>query len=162
MSDAQQFLSGGVPKPSGLINGTSQLPYTYTEGAAPLLYVISGYLKSTATGSLTANVLAEVLNVSGRGVLSFLACASGNAASRAHRFKVTLDGIVVFDATSVVLASQQAYFPVVGQLVPLSQTYSTFSAVPEPIFFDKSLLIEYASNNTEVGQTQIAYRYYPR
>lgn len=162
MSDAQQFISGGALKPAGLINGASQLGALTCEIPYPLYYTASGHIKSTVSGSLTANTLSTVLNLSGRGVLSFLACASTNAGSRSHRFKVTLDGIVIFDGTSTASNQVNNYYPVFGQLVQLSATYTSFAALLEPIPFDKSLLIEYASNQTEIGGTTLAYRYYPR
>lgn len=161
MSDAQQFLSGGVPKPSGQINGTSVLPRADLP-YNPFVFANSGYVKNPVTGSLTANTLATVLNLSGRGVISFLACSPVNTSARSHRLKVTLDGVVIFDATSVSVNTDAVYFPVIGQLVPINGAGGNFNYLQEPIFFDKSLLVEYASSLTEVGQTYIAYRYYSR
>ena len=161
MSDAQQFLSGGIPKPSGLINGSAVLPRVDCS-TNPFAFVYPGYLKTPVTGSLTANTLATVLNLSGRGVISFLGCSNVAAAARSHRFKVTLDGVVVFDATSVSVNADTVYFPAIGQIAPINLAGGNFAYIQEPIYFDKSLLVEYASNLTEVGQTYIAYRYYPR
>ena len=164
MSDAQQFLSGGVPKPAGLINGTPVLPLVNTNYNLFSL-TQAGYVKSPVTGSLTANVLATVLNLSGRGVISFLGCNNlgGASATRQHRMKVTLDGVVVFDATTVGNTSQDSFFaPVFGQVATINSAGGVFAYIQEPIYFDKSLLVEYASTLTEIGQTHIAYRYYPR
>lgn len=161
MSVLSQFSGGGIPRPAGTLNGTAALSPQITDiVAATGLAAVNA--KTALSGALTANTLATVLSLSGKGVISFLACAPVDATSRTHRYKITLDGTVIFDATSGATNSTQHYVPVIGALLNLSSTYSVYSIVPEPLFFNTSLLIEYASSVSETDKTRHAYKYYAR
>lgn len=159
MSDASQFINIGALKPTGLINGSSQLI-----GIVKLptggLSALGGVAKAVLTGAQTAATLSTALSLTGKGAISFLALAGVDNASRTHRAKVTLDGVVIFDATSIATANAAAVFSVIGDTADTSSTSSFI--LPQVFTFDQSLLIEYASSLTETAKTRIAYSYFPR
>lgn len=163
MSALSQFTGGGGIKPSGVINGTAVATFHRANGSmatGPTGLIGTTAVNPTLTGALTANTLATVLSLSGKGVLSFAACSSQDATSRTHRMKITLDGVVIYDATTA------ATVQVGDWLIPIGSVcnHSTLSpgVIYEPIVFNSSLLIEYASSISETGKTYIATRYMAR
>jgi len=156
--DQSAILGAGFGlRPTGLISGGSVFAalQTYTTGAISS----TNGLKTVVTGSLTANALSTILSLSGRGVLSCLCAANNNNGSRTHRLKVTIDGVVVIDMTSGASATNTAeIFFAIGNGVP---TAATPSLILDPIAFNSSLLVEYASSLTETGSSKIGYRYMP-
>lgn len=158
MSNLSQFYTSGPIKPTGLINGTSGFPFQ-TIAANALSVNLNGYLKNVNSGALTAAALSTILSLSGKGCISFLAFQGVDNTSRTHRARVTLDGVVIFDATSSAITGAAAIGCAIGQIQ--SAVIPTV-AIQEPLRFDKSLLVEYASSLTETDKTLIAYRYVPR
>lgn len=161
--NSSSLLGSGIPRPAGTLNGTASLPVLISDipSTSPL-----------ASGAINARVvqptissggsLVTILSLTGKGVISFLACAPVDATSRTHRFKVTLDGVVIFDVTSTATSAIAMVCPVIGGIVSMSNTYSTATVVPEPIFFNTSLLVEYTSSLTETAKTNVAYKYFAR
>ena len=163
MSALSQFLGSGGIKPSGVINGTAVA--TFHRAQSSMATAVTGLIGTTAvtptvTGALTSNTLSTVLSLSGKGVLSFAACASVDATSRTHRIKITLDSVVIYDATTAATTSVADYLIPVGSV----NNHATLSpgVIFEPIVFNSSLLIEYASSVSETGKTYIATRYAAR
>lgn len=157
--DYKQPQRGGVPRPTGLLNGASafKIMDSVTPDLLPAGYVIA---KTVTSGSTTAGVLKTVLSLSGSGVISFLAMASANSTSRTHRLKVTLDGVVIFDATTAATANTTFVFSAIGCVVnAVAGSYSAPNF--EPLSFNTSLLIEYADSLSETDGAYLAYRYYP-
>jgi hypothetical protein len=154
------LIGGGGVKPVGLINGVSGLNAANFCADATALTSNSGYLKVVNTPALTAGVLSTILSLTGRGAINFLAGQPGNTTVRTHRFKVTLDGIVIFDGTSTATNSASRILNVIGQVY--NPATATSVVIPEMLTFETSLLIEYASSLTETGQTSIGYRYFSR
>lgn len=162
MSSLSQFAGGGAPIPAGTLNGTAALPFIFTDLDLSPLTSGSINARSVQPGAVTAATLATILSLSGKGVISFLACGSVDTTSRTHRIKITLDGTVIFDATSAAVTNIHNYGAVIGSIVTLSTTQRHVSVVPEPIMFNTSLLVEYASSLSETNKTNIAYKYYAR
>lgn len=160
MSVLSQFSGGGIPRPAGLINGANTLSAFNIITDATVFTVNDGVLKVVATGALTANTLSTILSLSGKGVISYLGALPVDTTSRTHRFKVTLDGTVIYDATSSATTAVTRLMNVIGQIYQPAANSSV--VVTEPIFFNTSLLIEYASSVSETAKTTIAYRYYAR
>ena len=163
MSSLSQFSGGGAPVPTGVLNGTAVLRALTTDAATngPLAADTLN-AKSVLTVALTANTLSTILSLSGSGTIDFLACQSWDSTSRTHRMKVTLDGTVIFDATSRAVASVAKYLPVIGSLVNLSSAAPTMSVIPQTIMFNTSLLVEYASSISETAKSYVSYNYYAR
>ena len=163
MSDASQFYGGTGIRPAGLINGLSGFSTTFLLSSASsyLLSVVQG-IRLGATGAVTAAALKTALSLSGRGAISFLALQPADAAARTHRLKVTLDGTVIFDATSPSLSDTRYLLTAVGGLAMLDATNGYVCVIPEPLIFNNSLLVEYASSLTEANSATLAYRYFPR
>lgn len=156
MSTLSQFVGGrGGIKPTGLINGSSSLTRV-------MFLSEPQWCKKMQTGLQTANVLSTVLSLSGKGVIDFLSVCSGDSTSRTHRIKVTIDGIVIFDATSAAAAAAFHQHVVIGAITAINDTANYSGIVGQPLIFDTSLLIEYASSITETGYSFIYARYTPK
>lgn len=146
--------------PAGLINAASVasiidntvLINNSTRGLPNSLVTLA------ATGALTAGTLATVLSLSGKGAISFLACGGVDVTARTHRLKVTLDGVVIYDGTTASTTNSGAVLAVIGSFAPSATT--TPVIVFEPLVFNSSLLVEYASSVTETAKSVIAYRYF--
>ena len=151
--------TGAVARPRGLLNGASALVGYPTQQNVALLQVNCA---SFLTPACNAGVLLTVMNLRGPGVLSFLACCSANTTLRSHSLKVTLDGVVIFSATCDPVASPVYYFPVLGGLSLTAQNVANSTVVTEPIFYNESLVVEYASSLSETAGAFIGYKYFPR
>jgi hypothetical protein len=165
MSNASQFFGGGGVKPTGLINGVSAL--TSQLGFSGVTYTnnfLNAGCRQVVTGALTAGVLSTVLSLSGKGSLSHLSCSSVTVTARTHRLKVTVDGIVIFDASIATGATVNPVNAIGGAYVHNDSTNGVYLLLPLMVeyLFDVSLLIEYSSSLTETAQTNIFYRYVPR
>ncbi len=163
MSGNQSTLLGagrGAPRPTGTLNGTAAIKNIPSATAKAIATGFTPALKVVLSGATTAGVLKTILSLSGSGVISALAVESIDATSRTHRIKITLDGVVIFDATSAAVASTSVICEVLGCVA--NHTASATSVVTfEPLAFGSSLLIEYADSLTEADGAYIAYRYYP-
>lgn len=160
MSNLTQFLGGktGAPHPTGLLDGASAFRVTQnaTSNTLPSAY---SPIKRVQSGSTTAGVLKTILSLSGSGVLSFLAVENNDTTSRTHRIKVTLDGVVIFDATTGAEISINRTHLVVGSMSN-DTTNAATEITFEPLSFHTSLLIEYADSLSETNGAYLAYRYY--
>lgn len=159
MSNLSQFFGGEGVKPAGLINGGggSWAPRALSVGSG--LADIADTTTRVLTGAVTAAALKTILNLSGRGCLSFAACQGLDVTVRTHRMRVTVDGVVIFDLTSASTSTIETLFIAVGGIV---RNASILAVALEPLLFDQSLRIEYASSLTETDKSAISYRYIPR
>lgn len=150
--------------PRGLINGSASTithaNYGSALNAAATGIATTGQTKIVLSGTQVAGVLAPVLSLSGKGAIGFLACANADATSRTHRLKVTIDSIVVWDATSPASVSMNNWLFAIGCALPFGAAQA--QVIPDYLQFNKSLLVEYASSLSETGQTVLAYKYIPR
>lgn len=152
--------SGGV-RPVGLINGTSSAAITTGTGALNSATGVPGSQAAlTTSGTVVANTLTTVLSLSGRGVVSFFALGNLDTTGRTHRAKITLDGVVIYDATSASVTALSSWVVPIGSVVP-SATLSS-AVIPDTLQFNSSLLIEYASSLSETAKTVFATRYFAR
>lgn len=160
MSSLSQFVGGGAaPHPTGLLNGASSFR-TVVNATPNVLQAAWAPVKTVLSGTTVAGVLKTVLSLSGSGVFSFLAVENADTTSRTHRIKITLDGVVIFDATTGAVTSVSNDYLVVGVMTNVAA--STHSVITfEPLSFNSSLLIEYACSLSESNGTYIGYRYYP-
>ena len=146
MSSASQFFGGNKPAKI-IVNSTS------TNGSAAVASSVAAYAaKTVVSGALTADVLVEVLSLSGQGSVGFFSCWSNEAVARTHRIKLTVDGVLAFDGTTEPVASYSRGIILVGSI-------TSSAPIPDHLYFNKSLTIEYASNKTETGKTTFGYMY---
>lgn len=147
MSSASQFFGGNKP-PKIIVNSTS------TDGSAAVIANISlaSAAKTVVSGALTAGVLVEVLSLSGQGSVGFFSCWNNESVARTHRIKLTVDGVLAFDATTALDANTSRGIILIGSA-------SNLIPIPDQLYFNKSLTIEYASNKTETGKTTFGYMY---
>lgn len=121
---------------------------------------IRGY--KVMSGACTANTLKTILSVTGRGAISKLFLAAMDQTSRTHRIKITIDGTVIYDSTSAADSTQNVA-PVIGNVSYTDFSTNVVMDMDEfPLFFDYSLLVEYATSLTETDKTRIGYIYYTR
>ena len=156
MSNISQFIGSSRP-PTSIVNATSttgSTPDLYGAGAAA---TITSAVKVAYSGALTANTLATVLSLTGQGVVLLAGCGSVDATSRTHRFKLTIDGVVVYDATTTAAAAIYKGIVVIGTLVNNNGSYFIFGLDAVP--FNSSFLLEYASSVSETAKTLFNYMY---
>jgi hypothetical protein len=149
MSTLSQF-AGGAP--------TTSIVNAYSSGGVQSGITVLGSVGNNATevvpsGELTANVLATALSVTGGGEVPFLTVGTKDTTSRTVRAKVTVDGVVVFDATSSAVTILGSGMAVVGY----NGGAGIYVQAPAPIRFNSSLLVEIASSRTETGKVSISY-----
>lgn len=156
--DYKQAQISGAPKPKGRLAAQAPITITACASANALIY-FTPLIKTVLSGACTAGVLKTVLSLSGSGVVSFLAASSADTTSRTHSLKVTLDGVVIFDATSTNVVATTSVVSAIGAV---SQPVASYAATVtfEPLAFTSSLLVEYASSLTETNLSNIGYRYY--
>ena len=150
MSNLSQFIGGSRP-PKSIVNISS--------GGGVLQACPSGTLASSKpilSGALTANTLKTLLTISGAGAIKFLAARSLDATSRTIRLKITLDGVVVYDATSAAMTSDSYGMIAVGGM--LSGAYEQLGNIE----FNISLVVEVASSLTETDKVQLQTIYETR
>ena len=156
MSTLSQF-SGGTRVPKMLVNRASS--GGVTDAGVLLGLANTAGIKVVTSGALTAATLVTVLSLTGQGAVGILACAGVDNTTRAHRMKVTVDGVVVFDATTDSSSSWYAGIVVTGGLFLNGSAYNSILAVPDYIPFNSSFLVEYASSLTETAKTNFGYIY---
>lgn len=155
MSNLSQFLGSGGLKPTA--NYGRALPVV----AANAGTVMQAY--SVLSGSCTANTLKTILSVSGKGALAWLGASNVDATSRTLRIKITIDGVVVYDATSAAITSASSVALAHGAICPSLSTGGISNIVEgTPLFYNSSLLIEFATSITETDLTRIGYINYLR
>lgn len=109
--------------------------------------------RNLLSGALTAATLKTLLSVSGSGEFHFLGAYAADTTSRTIRLKVTLDGVVVFDATTGAITTTNS-----GVLAAGSYISGSSQANPgPPIRFSASALIEVASSLTETDKVGLSY-----
>lgn len=108
----------------------------------------------TATsGSLTANTLATAFSRGVACTMPQLTIRKTDTTSNTIRVRVTVDGEVVFDRTSTAATTNNYGICLAGR-----KNSSSLLVLP-PLVATESLLIEWASNNTESGKFRIEYLY---
>ena len=156
MSNLIQFFSGSGLKPIDVQKNTALPTITISY---PTTTSLSGQVSSVLSGTCTAAILKTAVSVTGRGAISWLGVDSVDVTSRTHRLKITIDGVTVLDKTTVASIVANRTIHLIG---------TAFSAIPSqviegvPLFYDSSLLIEYASSNSETDKATISYINYLR
>jgi len=137
-----------VPPLAAIVNTFSATNCTLQE--LPTSFVGA---KKILSGALTAGTLATVLSLTTGGVLKFLMAHMEDGTSRTLRLRLTLDGVVVFDSTSVATASPVMGMMAVGSCsVHTAGFQSIGSLVYDAIPFQKSCLVEMASSLSETDK----------
>jgi hypothetical protein len=139
MTTLSQF-SGGGRHIASIVNahsagGTSQINLSVIVGA-----------KGYASSSVAVNALQTMLNITGKGSLNFVAAYSGNTDARTIRIKVTVDSVVIFDATSASVTTASSGIIAIGSGMSGASAVSGSQFVPQPVRFYSSCLVQIASN----------------
>lgn len=144
MSSIFQFM-GGARATKSIVNAFS------ASGWTPVAVNVNGG-RLLLSGALTAATLKTMLTVTGAGEVSSLALTAVDSTTRTLRLRVSVDGVVAFDSTSVA-ASAAGNGCVIGAGVGGSGVIFSGS----PIRFLTSLVVEVASSVTETDKLQLAY-----
>lgn len=121
---------------------------------------MTGFLneKEILSGALTAFTLKNLLSISGAGAIKILNIYTRDATARTLRLKLSIDGVVVFDATSNSIAVSYSGMAIVGN----SYYGSDHLHFPELMPFYSSLAVEIASSLTETDKVAIGIIYETR
>ena len=152
MSTLSQF-GGGSRPPKSLINA-------FSSSGATCIFINYGTpdaLKQTLTGAVVANTLKTVLSITGAGEINFAGVVSNDTTSRTHRMKVTIDGYVVFDATSAACIASSKGVVAIGLVSPITSGIPV--QVLDKVVFNSSFLIEYASSISETDKSTLVTSY---
>lgn len=125
-------------------------------GVSNSVYPTQG-MKALASGALIANTLTTVLSIAGRGLVNVLGAGGIDATSRTIRLKVTIDGLVVFDATTNAITASSYGLMAIGYCGNAggSAALPTF----QPVRFNTSLLVQIASSVSETDKVVTAVNY---
>ncbi len=127
--------------PTSYIGNGSEI-VTITYGIIGAAFALSGWT--------TANVLKTLRSETGAGVLNLVAVTANNTTARTIRVKVTIDGVVVVDVTSISINSNRMGILPIGSLASWNDlVYENASVIPAKLAYNTSLLVEYASSLTE-------------
>lgn len=145
---------GGEKTPTSIVNGFSTTGWTPTtqpatgaQGAA--------WTKQSLSGVCVAATLKTILSITGAGQLNFIGVSTVDTTARTMRFKITLDGVVVFDSTSASVSVAQKGGVLIG-----TQDNGQVNYFPtQSASFAASCLIEFASSVTETDKCNIFLAY---
>lgn len=131
--------------PASIINA-------YSAGSAATAFNISASTANTmvevqAPGAYTAGTLQTIISHTGRGRVNMLNVYTKNGTSRTLRLKLTVDGTVIFDATSSAIASNGFGVQVLGGI----DTVGGGPLSLQPVDYNESLLVEVASSLSEAA-----------
>ena len=146
MSNLSQFIGGSRP-PKSLVNHTS---------AGGVVQSVPTATKSILSGALTAATLKTLLTITGAGAIKFLGVATVDATSRTVRLKVTIDGVVVYDATSSAITSSSLGLIAIGSII------DAYIPQLDNVAFNSTLLVEVASSLSETDKLSLRTVYETR
>ena len=138
-----------VPATTSIVNYYSSGGVKTTVGVAPPR-------RSVTSGALTAGEFYTALNIAGSGWVPLL-YVYNNSATPTHtiRLQVTVDGTIVFDATSDTITTSASRFAVIA--AGCAETGFTWDG--EPIRFNSSLVVKIASSQAGTDYVGLAYEY---
>lgn len=150
----------GIRRASGTIPATRQIINAYSSGSAKTDRIADSTknAKTAASGSLTANTLAQLVSVTGTGWCPLLYAYTEDTTSRTIRLQVVVDGVVVFDATSSAITVVNAGIVAAGTFSGMTSSGQNYLADGECIRFNRSLVVRVASSVTETDKVTLAYK----
>lgn len=147
MSDIAEFGMGGTRIVTSLEN-TPNVATAMSASAA------SANAITALSGAMTLNVLKTALTKTGRGRLNWFGVYCNDATSRTIRVQITLDGVVIKNSTTGAIAASISGVCVVG-MGGVNGAMQAF----QPLDYNTSLLVEYASSITETDKLTVAYNH---
>lgn len=150
----------GVRRAGGTIPATRQIINGHSSGGAATgaLVMQGSVLKTVASGSLTANTMAQLLSVTGAGWCPILLAYTADTTSRTIHLQVVVDGVVAFDATSSAITTTNAGIVAVGAVSGQSTAGTEIVSDGECVRFNRSLVVRLASSVTETDKVTLAYK----
>jgi hypothetical protein len=148
----------------GAISSCTSIVNRYSSGGVlSTNSLVSTSAVATLTGTVSANTLKTILNVTNSGgYLNLLFITAADTTSRTMRIKITMDGVVVFDAISAACTAAGKGVVAVGsshrQLATTVPAYEE-AVKPLPTRFNTTCKVEIASSVSEVDLTAVYYDY---
>lgn len=137
----------------GALRATSSVINAHSSGGTSQTFNVSLNARGLLSGPLTAGVFSTLIDVpSGAGRLALCALSTNDSTTRTVRLRITVDGIVVFDATSASISGTGVGIFAAGYN-PGSNTISP----SDPIVYTRSLKVEVASSLTETDKLTLFY-----
>lgn len=148
MSTLSQFTGVGVT--TAIVNFHSSGGTATSSDISPSA---SNGAREILSGAVTANTLATLLSITGRGRVPLLTAYTKDATSRTVRLVVEVDGVTAFDATSSAITT-----PTCGIFAAGNRGASTgVLSQGDPIVFARTLVVKVASSLTETDKVAIGY-----
>ena len=113
--------------------------------------------KVILSGACTADTLKEVINISGGGVVQYLAVGAADSTTREVRAELVIDGVTCFDATATAVAVDGRGIVVIGG-AGISAAVNT--APLDSIPFKNSLVFSISTSITETDKLAAYAQYY--
>ena len=133
-----------TPPNTGIVRAMPPAPTMIAKGAATFKSsLLLGIFNSVTVNPSVANTLYPVLSITGAGMIPFFCTQSGYIPSPVHRVKITIDGNVVYDASSTSVGDTGYGLLAIGNYQYISA--SSVGAILTPTYFNKELRIEVAS-----------------
>jgi hypothetical protein len=147
MTALSQFVGGGATAPTdkppiGILGRNVLMPN---------LASVPAFFDATNSGALTADVYKDVLVLNAPGVLKLCVLRPLDATARTVGLRITIDGVVVYDASAATSSSNTGLMPV-G--VAHSANFASLDRVP---FSTLSIAVKSSLAETDKVQTCIAY-----
>lgn len=101
------------------------------------------------SGALTSEVYSDILDITGRGVLNYLSLMMVDATARTLAMRVTIDGVVVYNAQT---GSKTVAFT---GIFAVGSADSSERISMDQVPFNKTLLVEVKSSLTETDKLRI-------
>lgn len=147
---AQSGSGSSLPPATALI--TSSFTASPQASAGDIRGSSANGATSAFSGTLGVGVLGTLLNITGAGWVPLLNAASSDATARTVRMRVTVDGTVVFDATSATVGTAGRGIFAAGMV-----TNTGVVEQAQPIRFNTSLRVEAATSLAENGGVTVSY-----
>lgn len=137
----------------GALRATSSVINAHSSGGTSQTFNVAINARALLSGAMTAGTLSTLLNVpSGAGRMPLCALSTNDSTARTARLRITVDGVVVFDATSASMSGTGVGIFAAGYN-PGSNTISP----SDPIVYTRSLKVEAASSLTETDKLTLFY-----
>lgn len=154
MSDLAQFF-GGQLATTAIVNAHSS-----GSPAGISLSTVQQLAKAVLSGALTADTLATVVSISGRGWVPICAVQQEDTTSRTLRLQVIVDGVTVFDSTSAASTTQYRGIVAAGNHTQDTSGKYQLTDSSNAIRFLTSCVIKVASSLSETDKLSVLYKAY--
>ena len=116
------------------------------------------FLGTVQSAEITSASLAEVLNISGSGIIDILAFGGLASAVNPAKIRIVIDGVTVLDESGLAFAATNALRFVLGNYKQETASNHKSHMSEQPAVFNSSLVVSIAGDGTD--GLIAGYRYY--